>query len=100
MRSLIGSSFTLYRYVNSRSIIKTHFIRHENTELCDYFQLKHQKVHEHDLDITDTHANSIIKDSFLEHKMNIVSYAVKTIENTSTCCGHERCTVNDNAKLR
>ena len=43
-----------------------------------------------------------MKDVFLNHKMNhiiIMTYAVKTVENLFTWCGHERYTMmkeNDN----
>ena len=37
----------------------------------------------------DTYINSIIQDGFLKHKIYIGSYAVKTVENSFTWCGHD-----------
>ena len=40
----------------------------------------------------DTYTNSIIKDVFLKHKIYIVPYAVKTVENSFAWCEHARYT--------
>ena len=45
-----------------------------------------------------TYTNSIIKDIFLKQKLNIMSYAVKTVENFIYKCIWE--IYNDNAKRR
>ena len=57
----------------------------------------------------DSYTNLIIKDVFLKHKIYIkyiflkhkvyiVSYNVKTVENSFTRCGRERYIYNDNTE--
>ena len=61
--------------------------------IWDYFQLKHKNIHLDGLDISDKYTNSIIKKPFPSHKINIVSYAVRKVENLFTWCEHERYTM-------
>ena len=54
-------------------------------------QLKHLGVHLHGLDMRDTYTNSIINEFFYAQNQSYqMTYAVKTLENLFTWCGHER----------
>ena len=57
-----------------------------------YFQLKHQRVHLHGLDMRHAYTNSIVNDFFFKalNESYQMTYAVKTVENLFTWCGHER----------
>ena len=64
--------------------------------------MKHKNVHLDGLDIKDKYSNPIIHiRKGLKHNMSIVSYAVTTVENSFTWCGHQRYTMtieNENLK--
>ena len=54
-------------------------------------QLKHLGVHLHGLDLRDTYTNSIINEFFqAQNESYQMTYAVKTLKNLFTWCGHER----------
>ena len=54
-------------------------------------QLKHLGVHLHGLDMRETYTNSIINEFFeAQNESYQMTYAVKTLENLFTWCGHER----------
>ena len=55
-------------------------------------QLKHLGVHLHGLDMRDTYTNSIINYVLFkaQNESYQMTYAVKTLENLFTWCGHGR----------
>ena len=69
------------------------FLYDKETHKYWLFAVKIYCVHLHGLDIRDTYmyTNSIITTVFrAQNKSYHMTYAVKTVENLFTCCGHER----------
>ena len=73
--------------INNKNV----FIYDIKMQIFSYLQLKHYWVNLHGLDMGDTYTNSIIKSFFkAQNELYHMTYAVKTVENLFTGCGHER----------